>query len=178
MSMLKRIERIERAIIFACSLIIAFTFCLVVLLRYVFHSDLFAYEEWILTVAFLLYFTGGAAATASNAHIKADILLELLRTQRAKNALQCAVMALEAIIGAFLTYYAVLMVMNEFARWPNIPATPVYAIPLAAPRIFILIGFALMTLHAAIHAARFYALARRGEPTGPIRPRKARAKEE
>ena len=156
MIFVKRIIQLEHAIIFACSVIIAFTFCLVVLLRYGFQSDLFAYEEWILTIAFLLYFLGGAAATAGNARIKADIVLELIRSEKSRNGFQCIVMVLETIIGAFLTWYAVLMVMNEFVRWPNIPTSPVYKIPLAVPRIFILVGFFLMTVHAALHAVKFY----------------------
>ena len=124
MIFMKRIIQLEHAIIFVCSVIIAFTFCLVVLLRYGFQSDLFAYEEWILTIAFLLYFIGGAAATAGNAHIKADIVLELIRSEKSRNGFQCIVMVLETIIGAFLTWYAVLMVLNEFVRWPNIPTSP------------------------------------------------------
>ena len=163
MNLVKRVEQVERAIIFVCSVIIAFTFCLVVLLRYGFESALFAYEEWILTVAFLLYFIGGAAATADNVHIKADIILDLIKSDRAKAGYQCVVLLLETTIGAFLTYYAILMVMNEFVRWPNIPTTAVYRIPLAVPRIFILVGFALMTLHAALHTIRFFELYRRPE---------------
>ena len=92
MIFMKRIIQLEHAIIFVCSIIIAFTFCLVVLLRYGFQSDLFAYEEWILTIAFLLYFLGGAAATAGNAHIKADIVLELIRSEKSRNGFQCIVM--------------------------------------------------------------------------------------
>ncbi len=156
MNIIKRIVQLEHAIIFVCSVTIAFTFCLVVLLRYGFESDLFAYEEWILTIAFLLYFLGGAAATANNAHIRADIVVELIRTERSRNAFQCVVMILETVIGAFLTYYAVLMVQNEFVRWPNIPTSPVYKIPLAVPRIFILVGLALMTVHAAVSAVKYY----------------------
>ena len=124
MIFMKRIIQLEHAIIFVCSIIIAFTFCLVVLLRYGFQSDLFAYEEWILTIAFLLYFLGGAAATAGNAHIKADIVLELIRSEKSRNGFQCIVMVLETIIGAFLTWYAVLMVserVRPLAKHTDIP---------------------------------------------------------
>ena len=157
---IKWIVQTERAIIFICSLIISFTFCFVVLLRYGFESDLFAFEEWVLTIAFILYFIGGAAATADNVHIKADIVLELLKSEKTKAGFQSFVMVLETLIGVMLTYYAVLMVMNEFVRWPNIPTTTVHKIPLALPRIFILTGFALMTLHSALHAVRFFTLYR------------------
>ena len=66
--------RIERALAFASSMFLAGAFCLVVLLRYVFDSDLFAYEEWVLLVAFLLYFVGGALASHDDVHIKGDVI--------------------------------------------------------------------------------------------------------
>lgn len=153
---LKAERKIENVLIFTSSVVITFIFCLVVLLRYGLEMDLFAYEEWLMIIAFLLYFIGGAAATAENGHIKADIVVELIKSERTKAGFLCIVMIIETIIGAYLTYYAILMVMNEFSRWPSIPATTVYRIPLAIPRAFIMIGFALMTMHAAIHVFRFY----------------------
>lgn len=149
-------RKIENALIFTSSVVITITFCLVVLLRYGLQMDLFAYEEWLMIIAFLLYFFGGAAASAENAHIKADIVVELIKSDRTKAGFLCIVMVIETIIGAYLTYYAILMFLNEFSRWPSIPATTVYRFPLAIPRAFIMIGFALMTMHAAIHVFRFY----------------------
>ncbi len=169
MTLFNRILQVERKIedtlIFLASVIITITFCLVVLLRYGFKVDLFAYEEWLMIIAFLLYFIGGAAATAQNGHIKADIVVELIKSEKTRAGFLSFVMTLETIIGLFLTYYAILMVMNEFVRWPNIPATTVYRFPLAIPRIFIMVGFALMTMHAAIHVVRYFNLYRSSEPT-------------
>ena len=146
--------RIERALAFASSMFIAGAFCLVVLLRYVFDSDLFAYEEWVLLVAFLLYFVGGALASHDDVHIKGDVIQEYIRSARTRSLYLGGVLLLEAAIAAALTYFAARMFVNEFARWPGIPATPVYGIPLAAPRFFIFAGLALMTLHAFLNGYR------------------------
>jgi TRAP-type C4-dicarboxylate transport system permease small subunit len=143
--------KLERAIVFTCSLFLASVFLAVVLMRYVFETDLFAYEEWALIVAFLLYFAGGALASKTDSHIKADIILELIRSDRARQIYSGVIQLIEALILAGLTYFAWRMVLNEFARWPNIPTTTVYKIPLAVPRVFIAAGFVLMTLHALLN---------------------------
>ena len=145
---------LERSIVFFCSLFLTAAFCLVVLLRYGFDSDLFAYEEWVLTVAFLLYFLGSALASHHDVHIKADIVQEYLKPEHAKTLFQGSMLLFEAAIALVLTYYAGEMFFNEFARWPDIPTTPVYKIPLAVPRCFIFLGFALMTLHAFVNGIR------------------------
>jgi TRAP-type C4-dicarboxylate transport system permease small subunit len=126
-------------------------FCLVVLLRYVFETDLFAYEEWVLTVAFLLYFVGGSLASRTNTHIKADIVVELIRSERTKKIYSGVILLIEALIVGMITWYAANMFLHEFARWPNIPTSPVYKIPLAVPRFFIVLGFALMTFHSLVN---------------------------
>ena len=146
--------RLERAIVVVCCLLLAAAFCLIVFLRYVFESDLFAYEEWVLTVAFLLYFVGGALASREDVHIKADIVEEYIRSARTKARYQGCVLLFEAAVGLCLTWFALQMFMHEFERWPDIPTTPVYKIPLAVPRFFIFAGIALMTLHAFLNGYR------------------------
>lgn len=142
--------KLERTIAFCCSIFLASVFVLVVLMRYVFETDLFAYEEWVLVVAFLLYFVGGALASRNNTHIKADIVLEYIRTEHSRKIYSGIIFLIEALIAAVLTWFAAKMVINEFARWPNIPTTSVYKIPLAVPRFFIFAGLALMTLHTSL----------------------------
>ena len=146
--------RLEKAIAFTCCLFLAAAFCLIVFLRYVFESDLFAYEEWVLTVAFLLYFVGGALASRGDVHIKADIVEEYIRNPRRKALYHGCVLLFESAVGALLTWFALRMFLHEFERWPDIPTTPVYKIPLAVPRFFIFAGLALMTLHAFLNGYR------------------------
>ena len=166
--------RLERAIVLVCSLFLASAFCVIVLLRYGFESDLFAYEEWVLTVAFLLYFVGGALSSHDDVHIKADIVQEYIRSPRSRALYQGCLLLLEAALGVVLTYFALRMFAHEFVRWPDIPTTPVYKIPLAVPRFFILAGFALMTLHAFLNGLRHLRaglrMPRGADPTTPEGP--------
>ena len=167
--------RVEKALAIACNAFLAAVFCLVVLFRYVFELDLFAYEEWVMTVAFLLYFVGGALASHDDVHIKGDVVQEYIKRARTKRLYQGWVQLLEAAIAALLTYYALIMFADQFERWPNIPMTPVYKIPLAVPRFFILAGLALMSLHSLLNGIRYLrdglAMPRSADPpaigTGP-----------
>ena len=69
-----------------------------------------------------------------NTHIKADLLKEWLKSEAAKRRVDSVIFGLEVLIGAVLSYWAYLMVADDLSRYPDLPATPVYSIPLAVPR--------------------------------------------
>ncbi len=144
----------QKAVIVLCSLLIAVTFGIVVVLRYLFEANLFAYEEWMLVAAFLLYFIGAAQGSYDNSHIKADLLNEWIKSPRTRRRYAIATLGLEIAIGAVLTYWGFLMVAEDLAKYPELPATPVYKIPLAVPLATIFLGFFLMTLYSLMHMLR------------------------
>ncbi len=167
MAWVDRIAKLEGAIIAFCSMLIATGFSLVVVVRYVFHADLFAYEEIILPTAFVLYFIGAARASYDDTHIKADLVLEAIRNKRSRIAYQTFIFCAEGLITLVFTYFAFKMFVAEFAKYPNIPRTAVYQIPLAVPRFAILVGFALMSLHSFAHAYRHALLLRSADESYP-----------
>ena len=57
-----------------CSLTVTGIIFLAVLLRYVFHSDLYGYEEIVVIFAFWLYFIGGSYGSYTRTHITADVV--------------------------------------------------------------------------------------------------------
>ena len=75
---------VQKVLLVVCSLLIAVTFGVVVVLRYGFQMNLFAYEEWMMAAAFTLYFIGSAQGSFDNTHIKADLLKEWIRSEAAK----------------------------------------------------------------------------------------------
>lgn len=150
------LDKFEKSTVFVCNIVLASIFFCVVLMRYVFETDLFAYEEWVLLLAFLLYFAGGAIASRHDHHIKADIIVELIKNPRHKQIYSIIIQMIEGLILLGITFFAIRMFLNEFQRWPNIPTTTVYKIPLAVPRFFITMGFILMTFHAFRNSYRGY----------------------
>ncbi len=142
---------IKRLILIISSLIMALTFCLVVVMRYIFEADLFAYEEWILVIAFWMYFIGGAVGSYENSHIKADFLLTVLKTARAKWVLVNVTLTLEFIICSILCYWAFLMIQEELVAYPEWQRTSALQIPFIVPRLSIFIGLMFMAFYTLLH---------------------------
>ena len=66
--------RLKSAFLMVSTFIMALTFFMVVVIRYGFQGDLFAYEEWLLPICFWMYFLGSAIGTYEDTQIKADVL--------------------------------------------------------------------------------------------------------
>ncbi|MDX1400285.1 MAG: hypothetical protein R3245_00040, partial [Kiloniellales bacterium] len=71
---MKIIAFVMRMIVTFSGFIMAFTFGAVVVIRYGFGGDLFAYEEWLLALSIVGFFAGAVLAASRNLHINADIL--------------------------------------------------------------------------------------------------------
>ncbi len=160
MAWVERISKLEGAIVALCSLFIAVAFSMVVIVRYVFHADLFAYEEIVLPVAFVLYFIGAARASRDDTHIKADLVLEALSTRRSRLAYQIFIFCAEGLIALIFAYLALKMFIGEFAKYPSMAKSTVYQLPLAVPRFFIFLGFLLMGMHSFAHVCSHVVLFR------------------
>ena len=141
----------QKAALVVSSLIMAVVFFLVVILRYGFQGDLFAYEEWVLMIAFWLYFIGGAQGSYENTHIKADFIAAWVRNPRLKWILANITMSLELAVLLVLSYWGILMVAEDIAQYPNWPATVAWKIPFVIPRFAIFLGFVLMAFYTALH---------------------------
>lgn len=147
--------------VFVCiaSFVMAFTFLCVVVLRYGFQADLFAYEEWLLIICFWLYFMASALGTYENSHINADLLSYLTDNARLNWLRSVVVCLIEIAVSLAVVYWAVLMIQDEIASYPLWQTTIALKIPFLVARMSILVGFGLMTFYSLM---RLYVLLRLG----------------
>lgn len=138
------------AIIITSGCIMAVTFFCVVILRYGFNADLFAYEEWLLAIAFWMFFMASAVATYRNSHINADILGIILTNPRTIRLRAIFVTAVELVILAFMTYLGAVMILEDIAAYPRWQTTIALKIPFIVPRLGIFLGLLLMTVFTVI----------------------------
>ncbi len=137
-------------VVISC-LIMAGTFFFVVIVRYGFEGDLFAYNEWLLMVCFWLFFMGGALGTYEGSHINADLLDYFTEDQRLRWLRKLVVTAIEVGVSVALVYWAVLMIYDEIESYPNWTVTPALKIPFLIPRMGILVGLLMMSFYSALH---------------------------
>ena len=147
---LKTLLRVQKYILVIASLVMAVTFFLVVILRYVFQADLFAYEEWILVIAFWLYFLGSAQGSWEGSHIKADFLSAFITSGSVRRFFVLLVMGIETGVLAVLVALGAYMVWENIAQYPRWSATVAWRIPFLVPHFGIFLGFSLMLLFSAL----------------------------
>lgn len=145
-------------IVLLSGLLMAFTFAAVVIIRYGFGGDLFAYEEWLLGASIVGFFAGAVLASARNTHINADILGIVLQSPRKIWWRGLIILVIELGVILFMVYACAVSLIDDFS-FPRLRATPVLRIPFVSWRIAIMVAFGLM---AAFTAAYLYLHVRLG----------------
>ena len=141
---------VKSAFVCLASLIMAATFSCVVVLRYGLGADLFAYEEWLLIICLWLYFAASALGTYENSHVNADLLNHLTDSERVRRIRSLVVCAIELAVSIAAVYWAVLMILDEFAARPYWQKTIALDIPFVVPRMAVVFGFAFMSFYSAL----------------------------
>lgn len=147
---LSSLLRAMHFIVILSGCIMALTFFFVVILRYGFDADLFAYEEWLLAVAFWMFFMASAVATHNEAHITADILGILLENPKTIWLRSLFIKTIELIILLFLTYLGFVMILEDLMLFPKWQTTIALKIPFIVPRLGIFLGFLMMTIFTVL----------------------------
>lgn len=132
-------------------LLMAVTFMAVVIIRYGFSGNLFAYEEWLLAISFWTFFFGASLAAERQTHVNADILGVVLKHPKLIWWRGLAVYAIELLIGVYIVYWCYLAVASEITSYPLWETTTALRIPSVLPRSAILVGFSFMALFTAIY---------------------------
>jgi len=158
----RAMHKVMNGIIITIGGLMTLTFFAVVILRYLFGADLFAYEEWLMAAAFWMFFTASAMASHERMHINADVLSLILSNPTWVRRRALVVGLLELCILVTLTYWGFLMVAEEFAAYPSWQTTIALKIPFVIPRFAIAFGLFMMLAFTAIQV---WALAaRRSHP--------------
>lgn len=148
---LQIILSVMKGLIATAGCIMALTFFFVVILRYIFHADLFAYEEWLMVIAFWMIFLASAVATHDNSHITADILGFLLKNPKTIWMRDLLVKSIELFILLYLTYLGYVMITEDIAAYPMWQMSIALKIPFLVPRLGIAFSFLLMTIYTVFH---------------------------
>ncbi|KIC35647.1 C4-dicarboxylate ABC transporter [Leisingera sp. ANG-M7] len=142
---MKAIAFVMRQIVMVSGFLMAFTFGAVVVIRYGFGGDLFAYEEWLLGISIVGFFAGAVLASARNLHINADILGIVIQNPRMIWWRGFIVLTVELLVILFLMYACYVSLLDDFS-FPRLRATPVLRIPFVTWRIGIMAAFGFMAM--------------------------------
>jgi TRAP-type C4-dicarboxylate transport system permease small subunit len=130
--------------------LMAFTFGAVVVIRYGFGGDLFAYEEWLLAISIVGFFAGAVLASERKMHINADILGIVLQNPKLIWWRGFIVLSIELLVTLFIVYACYVSLLDDFS-FPRLRATPVLRIPFVSWRIAIMIAFGFMSMFSAAY---------------------------
>ncbi len=133
------------------TLILPVTFCLVVIFRYILHSDLFAYEEWLLPISFWLYFLASAVGSYEDTQIRADIFESYFKTAKSIWRRKVFLHIVETLLAFVMVYWAWLMIANDVNSYPFWQKTIALKIPYFVAHLGIFVGLAFMAFYGALH---------------------------
>ncbi|EDZ42788.1 conserved hypothetical protein [Rhodobacteraceae bacterium HTCC2083] len=139
-----------KAIVTISGFLMAFTFGAVVVIRYGFGGDLFAYEEWLLAISIVGFFAGAVLASERKLHINADILSIVISDPKLIWWRGFAVLVIELLVILFIVYACYISLLDDFS-FPRLRATPVLRIPFVSWRIAIMIAFSFMAMFSAAY---------------------------
>ncbi|SMX36838.1 TRAP transporter small permease [Octadecabacter ascidiaceicola] len=141
---------IMKLIVTFSGFLMALTFGLVVIIRYGFGGDLFAYEEWLLAISIVGFFAGAVLASERKMHINADILSIVIKDPKKIWWREFLVLTIEVFVILFIVYACYVSLADDFS-FPRLRATPVLRIPFVTWRIAIMIAFSFMAMFTAAY---------------------------
>jgi TRAP-type C4-dicarboxylate transport system permease small subunit len=143
----KALISLQKILLVLTSVFVVLIMCAEVLLRYVFHSDLFGIEEVVVIAAFWLYFIGSSYGVYERSHVKADIIPQLL-SERHRAFLSVVIRFIMAVLCIIFSWWAVDMVRYGI-EW--MPRTTGLRIPIVISQSSILLGYVLMSIYSVVY---------------------------
>lgn len=141
---LKALEKTQKAILVASSIMIIVLVLLEVLFRYVFSKPIMGVEEIATLSGFWLYFVGAAWGTAQGGHIKADISAVFIQDPKKLAFLQTFVSLGCVVLAGIMAVWG-----WDYVAWGlfKMERSPVLRIPMVLSQGSIFVGAVLMTFY-------------------------------
>jgi TRAP-type C4-dicarboxylate transport system permease small subunit len=137
---------LQKVIMIVTTVIMLVLLASIVFCRYIFHTDIYGYDEFLLVSAFWMYFFGATYAMYEGVHVRADIIGLLLSP---KNRLRLKIVAdiLQIIISSILAILAFNLVVRAAETWQ---VSACWDIPFLIYQLPIFIGFLIMTFYLVL----------------------------
>ena len=142
------IKALYQSAIFLSGVIILLAMVAMVLLRYVFHMNLFGMDEIILCFVFWFYFFGGVNGSMEDSQIRADVVSVMIKSEKVKWGLRIFTRLIEIGVLCFLVAMSIGLFLTNCQRMPT---TQGLKIPYIIPQFAIVVGFLLMLLYTVGH---------------------------
>lgn len=142
--------KIQRFIMFATTAVMLVMLGAVVLARYVFHVDLYGYDEILLADSFWMYFFGASYAMCLGEHIKADILATILKP-RTVNLTKIISGVLQTAINIVFIVLSYRLVVDSYTQKL---VSSLWNLPYWFPQISIFISFIITGFYMAVYTLR------------------------
>lgn len=144
-------QRLFGGVCLFTSILLALMIGAATLMRYVFKTDLYGYEEWVKLLAFWLYFSGAACGALNGTHVSADIVNSYVPEGVFKRVLVVIKnLVTVGISGLFLYYgygFFLFGFLGPLGNGIAVPMTTVWRIPLWTSYLAIFGGLAFMVLY-------------------------------
>lgn len=139
--------KIQQWLMIISSIFVVLIMCVVVVLRYIFRSDLYGIEEIVIIAAFWLYFIGSSYGVYDKSHVKADIIPQML-SKKAQALLSVIISFTVAGLCILFTYWSIDMISHCLKYMPR---TTGLRIPIVIAQFSIFVGYFLMSIYSVIY---------------------------
>lgn len=139
---------------FSMSVLLTVLISAATLMRYVFQTDLYGYEEWVKLFAFWLYFCGAGYGAFNKSHVSADLVTAYIPEGGFKRFLAFLKDLVTFAVTCLFLYYGYEFFMFGF-RGPlgtgiALPMTTIWRIPLWTSYLAITLGLFFMAWYFGV----------------------------
>ena len=149
----KVIVKFMDTVVIITSVAIPLMICATVVMRYIFHTDLYSIDEFETLLAFWLYFIGAAYASYSKKQITADIVVQFCKNRKFVKYVQCFTSIISFLISCIFTKFSIDLLIFAIERGQK---TLAWRIPMSFTYMAITLGFILMAIYSLRDAVITY----------------------